>query len=35
MFCVGAKLGVSGLEGSVNEGAEESIGTKRGVRAGG
>ena len=32
---MGVKLGVSGLESSANEGAQESIGTKRGDRAGG
>lgn len=35
MFCVGVKLGASGLESSVNEGSVESICTKRGDGAGG
>ena len=35
MFCVGVKLGVSGLENSANEGAEESICAKREDGAGG
>jgi len=31
VFCVGVKLGVSGLESIVNEGAQKNIGTERGI----